>query len=385
MITISLCCALAIAASAGEPIRVGAFYPLTGGSAPLGIALRNGVHLAAEEINAAGGVLGRKLLIIEADDEAKPDKGAQIARDLIAKEHVVALIGPANTGVANASNPIANQNRIPQIGPSSTGNLVNELFAKTPQNYVFRLAASDAIQSEMMVKEAYAARGMRRFALLSDQTPYGEQGRARVLAELDRRGLKPVYDGTFPVGATDMTAQVTAAKAAGAEVMLLYALGAESAAVARSLQKIDWTVPILGTWNLSNPTFLKEAGPRGNGSIMPQTFVESGATEPQQLRFIEAYKKKYALPHIDMGPAAAQAYDAVYLLALAVKQAGSTDGPRLKAALEDLAVRYEGATGEYVKPWSPDDHEAVTPANVVWGMVRDGLVIPADSAVGKAR
>ncbi len=378
MITLSVCLAILAAAPGDGPIKVGFYAPLTGGSAPLGTALRNGAQLAADEINAAGGVLGRKIELVIEDDEAKPEKGAQLAQQLIEKQKVVALVGPANTGVANASNRFANQYRIPQIGPSSTGNKVNELFAESPQNYVFRLAASDAIQSEMMVKEAFAARGKRNFALLSDETPYGAQGRERVLKELERRGLKPVHDGTFKVGDKDMTAQVTAARAASADVMLLYALGAECAAVVRSLEKIGWRVDVIGTWNLSNPSFLQGAGPYGNGAITPQTFIELSATEPKQLRFVEAYKKRYRLPHIDMGPAAAQAYDAVHFLALAFKQARSTEGPRVKAALEDLKTSYHGATGEYVGPWSPDDHEAVTPANVAWGMVKDGLVVPAD-------
>jgi branched-chain amino acid transport system substrate-binding protein len=246
---------------------------------------------------------------------------------------------------------------------------------------VFRLAASDAVQANMMVTEAFAARGKTKVGLLCDESPYGAQGRERVEALIARRGLKTVSVGTFKVGATDMTAQVTAARSAGADILLLYALGAEAAAVARSLEKIGWRIPIIGTWSLSNPAFLAGAGPFGEGAITPQTFIEAGASEPAQLKFIEAYRKRYATPHVDMGPAAAQAYDAVHLLALAIAQAGTTDGPKVKAALEDLKASYVGATGSYFLPWRSDDHEAVTPANVVWGRVKAGAVVPDDPAV----
>jgi branched-chain amino acid transport system substrate-binding protein len=380
MLALAACLALLTASPEAGPIKIGGYYPLTGGSAAMGTALRNGAHLAAEEVNAAGGVLGRKVVIVDADDEGKPDKGAQIVKDFADKERVVAILGPGNTGVANVSTGIANERHIPQIIPCATGNKVNELFKEAPQNYVFRLAASDIIQSQMMVTEAFAARGRRRPAILSDETPYGAQGRARLVALLEQRGVKPVYEGTLKVGEKDMTAHVKAARDASADVLLLYALGNEGAAVARSLEKIGWKPEIIGTWILSSAAFTKAAGPFGEGTVIPQTFIESGVTDPTQLRFIESYRKAYGTAHIEPAPAAAQGYDALHLLALAIRQAGTTEGPKVKAALEDIKDSFVGATGEYFKPWSSGDHEAVTPANVVWGMVKEGGVVPAPMA-----
>ncbi|MFL5272955.1 MAG: ABC transporter substrate-binding protein [Anaeromyxobacteraceae bacterium] len=375
MIAWTVVLALAAAAGDGGPIAIGSCFPLSGGSAALGAALGNGAHLAAEEINAAGGVLGRKLALVDADDEARPEKGVQAVKDLLDREHVVALVGPGNTGVANALATLANERHVPLVVPSATGNKVNELFAEAPANYVFRLAASDAVQSSMMVTEAFAARGRSKAAILADDSPYGAQGRARVEALIAKRGLAPAYVGTFKVGDRDMIPQVTAAKAAGADVILLYALGAEAAAVARSLEKIGWRAEVIGTWNLSNPAFLEGAGLFGDGAVTPQTFVEAGASEPAQEQFVAGYRKRYGVAHVAMAPAAAQAYDAVHLLALAIAQARSTDAAKVKAALENLEATYEGATGSYFAPWRPDDHEAVTPANVVWGKVKGGAIV----------
>ncbi|HET9596294.1 MAG TPA: ABC transporter substrate-binding protein, partial [Anaeromyxobacteraceae bacterium] len=258
-----------LAVTAAEPIRIGFYAPLSGGSAPLGQALRNGARLAVEEVNAAGGVLGRPLALVERDDEARPEKGAAVVKELVDAERVVALVGPGNTGVANASTGLAQERKIPHLVPSATGNKVNELFAEFPQSYVFRLAASDAVQSQMMVTEAFAARGLTRVALLCDESPYGAQGRARVEALVARRGAALAYVGTFKVGDKDMSTQVAAARAAGSQAILLYALGAEAAAVARALEKLAWRVPVLGTWNLSNPGYLKDAGPYGEGALTP--------------------------------------------------------------------------------------------------------------------
>jgi branched-chain amino acid transport system substrate-binding protein len=372
----------ALATGAGDDgaIKIGSFGPLTGGSAAKGKALKNGAHLAAEEINAAGGVLGKKLVLVDADDEAKAERGAAVVKDFLEKERVVAVVGSANTAVADAAAALANERRVPLIVAGATGSKVNELFAQAPQNYVFRMGASDAVQSQMMVTEAFAARGKTKAAILADTTPYGAQGRARIESLIEGRGLKPAYVGAFKVGDVDMTAQVTAAKAAGAEVLLIQAQGPEAAAVARALEKVGWKVPIIGTWNLSNPEYVGGAGPFGEGAFTPQTFIEAGASEPGQLKFVEAYRKRYATAHVDMAPAAAQAYDAVHLLALAMRQAGSVEGPKLKGALEDLKATYEGATGSYDAPWRPDDHEAVTPANVVWGVVKGGGVVPGEGA-----
>ncbi len=369
---------LLVAAATGEAgaIKLGTHLPLSGYAAQTGQALSKGLHLAADEINAAGGVLGRKLVLMDGDDEGRPEKGAQVVRDLVDKEHVVALLGPHNTSVANETARIANERRIPMIIPGATGNKVNELFAEFPQNYVFRIAPSEALQTEMMATEAFVARGYTKAALIHDDTPFGKGGRASLEMQMAKRELKPVYVASFKLGEADMTQKLSDARKAGAEVILFYGLAADAINLVHALEKLGWHSPILGPWNLCNPAFLSKAGSFAEGTLMPQTFIEEKATEPEQLKFIRAYRKRYGSPHVEMAPAVAQAYDAVHLLAIALRQAGSTDGPKLKAALERLKGTYQGATGAYFLPWRPDDHEAVTRGTVVWGSVKNGKVVP---------
>lgn len=365
-----------VTAPATTPIRLGVIAPLSGGSSVMGQSLRNGALLAIEEVNAKGGVLGRPLALDEVDDEAKPDKGAAGAKALIEEKKVVALIGPANTGVANLVAPIANQAKVPHVVAGATGNKVNELFGEAKPNFVFRLAAADAIQSHMMVTEAFAARHRTRVALLSDESPYGSQGKARVEALLAARGAQAVYAGTFKVGDTDMTAQVAAARDAGAQVLFLYALSTEDAFVVKACEKIGWAPEVIGTWQLASPAFLANAGPAANGATMPLTFIEAGATDGIPAVFAAAYRKRFKVPNLGLAPAAAQGYDAVHLIVSAIRQAKSDDPVKIRSAMEDLQETYTGATGEYFAPWTPDDHEAVTPANVHWGKVVDGAVVP---------
>src|ERR1700741_2588311 len=139
-------------AQAAEPIKIGLSGPFTGGSSSMGVSMRDGVKLAVDEINKKGGVLGRQIMLVERDDEAKNEVGAQIAQELIDKEKVVATLGFINTGVALASQRFYQEAEIPVINNVATGTVITEQF-KQPDydnNYVFRTSAYDTIQAGMM-------------------------------------------------------------------------------------------------------------------------------------------------------------------------------------------------------------------------------------------
>src|SRR5262245_22787176 len=179
-LTATGCLAAAACSTKSDDIKVGVYGPFTGGSAPMGVSMRNGVQIAIDEINAAGGILGRKVVMVDRDDEAKNERGGQIMQELLDKERVVAVLGPINTGVANASTRYPNEHKIPQIINVSAGAKVNELVAEFPENYVFRIAANDDVQSRMIVNEAISNRGHEKPALLCDDTNYGQNGREKM-------------------------------------------------------------------------------------------------------------------------------------------------------------------------------------------------------------
>lgn len=372
-----LCLAMFGCNKKSDEIKIGVYGPFSGGSAPMGVSMRNGAKIAVEEINNAGGVLGKKIALIDRDDEAKNERGGQIMQELLDKEGVVAVLGPANTGVANASTQYTNQKKIPQIINIAAGAKVNEFFATNPENYIFRIAANDDIQSKVIVGQAIK-RGAKKPALLCDDTNYGQNGREKMEAVLSSMGVKPVYVGKFKLKDTDMTAQLQEAKAAGADVILAYGIGPELAAVSNSMDRISWKVPMIGSWTLSMSNYTTNAGKNGNGTMMPQTFIESVATSPKQQAFLKAYNDKFKESPISSAVSAAQGYDSVYLLKLAIEQAKSTEGPKIKNALESLDATYEGLTGTYTKPFSSTDHEAIKEANVMLGMVQDGKIISSE-------
>src|SRR5471030_2292107 len=154
------------AGMAAEPIKIGVAGPFTGGSAPMGVSMRDGVKLAVAEINAKGGVLGRQLQMVERDDEAKNERGVQIAQEMINKEKVVATVGFINTGVALASQRFYQEAKIPVMNNVATGSIVTRQFVDQPENYIFRNAANDQIQSHMIIQEAVDNRHFKKVAIL---------------------------------------------------------------------------------------------------------------------------------------------------------------------------------------------------------------------------
>lgn len=372
--------ALGFAASsmAAEPIKIGVAGPFTGGSAPMGVSMRDGVKLAVAEINAKGGVLGRQIQLIERDDEAKNERGVQIAQELINKEKVAATVGYINTGVALASQRFYQEAKIPVMNNVATGSIVTKQFADQPENYIFRNSANDQIQSGMIVHEAVENRKFKKVAILADSTNYGQLGREDLEKALDKKGIKAVAIEKYNLKDVDMTAQLLKAKQAGADVVLTYGIGPELAQIANGMEKLGWKVPLIGSWTLSMANFIDNAGKNGNGTRMPQTFIQDPTT-PKRKAFIDAYVKAYHPPGDRMPSAvsAAQGYDSIYLLAAAIKQAGSTDGPKVKAALESLNEKVDGVVTTYNKPFSKDNHEAITADITVFGEVKDGKVVPA--------
>ena len=370
-------------------IKVGVIGPFTGGSASMGVSMRDGVRLATKEINAAGGIDGNKIVLVERDDEAKNERGVQIAQELINNEKVAATLGYINTGVALASQRFFQEAKIPVINNVATGTLVTKQFPNVAENYVFRTSAADNIQAPMIAKEAVEKRGLKKVAILADSTNYGQLGREDMEKALKTYGVTPVATEKFNLGDVDMTSQLLKAKNAGAEVILTYAIGPELAQIANGMAKLGWKKPMIGSWTLSMASFIDTAGKNGNGATMPETFIQNPPTTPKRKAFVEAYLKDFKPKNgiIASPVSAAQGYDSVYLLAAAIKQAKGTEGPKILAALQDLKTPVEGVVMTYNKPFSATDHEAIKAKDVVMGIVEDGKVefLNAEDATAKKK
>ncbi len=355
-----------------KTLKIGVIGPFTGASADFGVPMFNGIQLAVDEINAVGGYLGRKLEIVRKDDQANPDVGLALSKELVA-DKVAATIGFCNTGVAAKSIEVFQTNKLPLIIPCSTG---SPLTAKFPaaESYIFRTSAKDAIQAPFVVDDILK-RGWSKVAIFADTTGYGLAGLADVEKALAAKNLKPVYVAKFALGVKDLSNELKEARAAGANVIFSYTVGSENAVIAKGRQALAWRVPQVGAWPLSFPFFIDGAKEAANGALMAQTFI----AEPSNSRraaFLTSYARKYNVDKIPVPMAAAQGYDTVYILlhALFNIRDGNYNGPAIKAALESKLRTYYGVVATYEQPFSKEDKDAVTQNMLVMGMVKNGAV-----------
>jgi branched-chain amino acid transport system substrate-binding protein len=377
---------LSLPAFAADSIKLAITGPFSGGSAPMGISMRDGAKLAINEINSAGGIAvggsKMKIEVVERDDEAKNERGALIAQELASMPDLCGVIGSVNTGVVMAGDRHLEEKGITKIITPAAGSAsMTQWLGKAPDLSIFRFAAHDGIQAAMVVEEAIK-RNFTKVAILHDSTNYGVSGRDDLVNQIHKQGdkLQVVATEKFNIGDKDMTAQLLRAKSGGAQAILIWAIGPELAAVANGKAKMGLAAPLIGGWTLSMSNFIDNAGKNGNGALMPQTFIEEPIT-PKAKSFIEAYHKAYGVSRIPSAVSAAQGYDAVYLFAAAVKQAGTADSKKIKAALEDLKEPVQGVIANWEHPYSKWDnknvetHEAFRRETTVMGMVQDGKVV----------
>ena len=353
------------------PVRIGVVGPFTGASADFGVPMLNGIKLAVDEINAVGGYLGRPLELVIKDDTANPDQGRKVSQELIS-EKVVATIGFCNTGVALKAIDLFQEAKSPLIVPCSTGTAVTAKYPAA-DSYIFRVQGRDAIQAPFLVEDI-ARRGWDKVAIFADKTGYGEGGFNDVVAALAAKNLKPVHVARFDLGVKDLTAELTAARAAGANVILSYTVGPENAVIANGKKALNWKVTQVGPWTLSFPFFLEGAKDAAEGALMVQTFIAEPSNE-RRAAFLSSYTRKYH-GKVAVPMAAANAYDATYLLMysfLGVRD-GNLSGKAIKESLEGKMKTYYGVVSTYDHPFSVQDKDAITRNMLVIGMVKNGSI-----------
>ena len=356
-----------------DVVKIGLSGPFTGASAPMGISMREGVRIAVEEINLyVGGVLGKKIVLVERDDQANPAAGGAVANDLINGQRVVATVGIVNTGVGLSSIEVYQKARIPVIVAVSTGTALTKKFAPpaAPENFIFRVAPRTDIETSFMIDHITTRAGMSSIAILADATPYGESGKVDLEKAMTAKNMKPVYVGRFNIGDTDMSAQLKAAKEAGAEAVVMYGIGPELAAIVKSRDAIKWKVPTFAGWTASMQSFIEQSGKSGENVMMPLTFIAQ-SSHVRARAFVSRYAQRTGSNTIPSPMAAAQGYDAMRILYNAIQNAASQDGTRIKNALENIQS-IEGVITTHRAPFSATDHDAVSSGMLIMGKIQGG-------------
>lgn len=382
--TLAAACSLSFSVHAADTIKIGTNCTFEGASGEMGVSMRSALRIAVNEINAVGGVSGRKIELIERDDKANPDVGKAVAEDLVHKEKVVATIGYCNSGVAAKAIEVYQNAKVPLIIPVATGTAITKKYAPpaAAENYIFRVAMADKLQVEFVLSEMIDKRKLTRIAVFADDTGYGEGGLKDIEAYLATRDMKPVIVERFKQGIEDLTPALQRAKAAGADALFTYALGPDMATVSKGRAAMNWKVQQTGPWTVAFRNHIDNAKAAADGAVMPQTFIQDGVMNERSTALVLQYAKMNNVKNIPCAMCAAQTYDAMYLLLNALFQSKSLAGPEIKDALENLNRRVNGVLATYTKPFSKEDHEALGSPMLVMGRVRNNLVQydnPADA------
>ncbi len=363
-----------------QDIKIGYNADMSGsGVAELGISGRWGFEAAIEDINKAGGIMGRKVVGVIRDDLGTPPKSIQNMTELIDNEKVSAVVGPANSGNALAWLHLPQQKKIPVLVPIATGSEITTRYANEAQNYLFRISMVDREQSALLAAYAVKHSQGKKIAVLADSTGYGQGGTKDATAILELHGIKPVAVEKFGPKDTDITSQLSKIKAAGADTVIVYGLADGTAQVLRSMEKINYLPTTLGAWGNLSSLFPKMTGPKlSEHLIMAASTTEDTNAKTRALG--ERVRKNF--PTLTTFPCAAQSYDSVMLLAAAMKQANSTDGPKVAAALENIKG-VQGVIKTYDQPFTKTMHEGLNVNDFYLARWKGDTVVKYEDSVTK--
>lgn len=367
-------------AVAADPIKIGHIAALSGGSAQSGEAITRGLQVAIDEINAKGGLLGgRKLELVQRDDESTPPKGLTAARELIFKEKVAVIFGGIDSPVGLAVAPLHNKEKVPHMAVWAAGTGITRNGANP--NYMFRVSAVDVLVDVKLLDYASKKFGAKKAGLILINNPWGESNE-KGLIEAVKQNTAIAIVGTekFENSDVDLVPQLTRLKEKGADVLILVGNAAPGAQVMKARERLSWKVPVVSHWGISGGRFPELTGPTAGEAHFVQTYSFYGKQSPVGERVLAALKAKYPAikgPGDIFAPVGtANAYDAMHLVALAIEQAKSTDGEAIRAALEDLKTPYQGLIKTYNKPFSPQNHDALGPDDYVMVHYDGDNVVP---------
>jgi branched-chain amino acid transport system substrate-binding protein len=321
----------------GDVIKVGEFASLTGSEATFGQSSHNGTALAIDDLNAAGGVLGKKIQLLTEDDQSQAGQPATVVRKLISSDGVVAILGEVASSKSLEAAPICQQNKIPMISPSSTNPKVTGTG-----DYIFRVCFIDPFQGTVMANFARKTLKLNSVAVLTDMKSDYSLGLAKFFKQsFTADGGKIVTEQNYSAGDKDFNAQLTAIKAAKPDGIFVPGYYTEVGLIVLQARQQSITVPVFGGdgWESSS---LVPIGRQALDGCYFSTHFSPEDTSPAVQNFVKEFKAKFNETPDAM---AALGYDSAMILADAMKRAGATDGAKIRDALA-ATKDFTGVTGK---------------------------------------
>lgn len=370
---------LALPAVAQETIKLGAFFDLSGRAAFIGTPTKLVAEMVVDKINAEGGINGKKLELIIGDTEANPAKAASLAKKFIHKDKVVAIIGPTMTDTGMAVKAIANAGKTPilmTVGGDPV--IMGEQFG--PFDWVFKSPQRSRTAVERLL--GYLRdKGLSRIALLSAADGFGKDGAGWIERLSASYGIEIVARESFGARDSDMTAQLTKVRAAAPQALVVWTIGPAGAIVAKNTLQLGLDLPLFQCHGLPDPKYIELAGAASEGNRMPATKLlvadqlpDADRQKPVIAEFIRLYRERGYDKQFPINTHSGYAWDAILLLANAIRQAG-TEAEALRQAIENTRD-YVGVSGIY--NLNALDHNGLDVDSMVMVEVKNGRFVLAD-------
>jgi branched-chain amino acid transport system substrate-binding protein len=322
---------------ATDTIKIGNYAAITGKDGTFGDSSTKATRLAIDEINAAGGVLGKQIELLVEDTQSKPGEASTVVKKLITRDKVVALIGEVTSSRSLEGAGVAQAFKIPMLSPSATNPAVT-----ATGDHIFRACFIDPFQGSVLATFAREKLQSRRAAVLTSISSAYSTGLGEVFrSEFPKGGGTVVSDQKFAEGDKDFKAQLTAIKASSPDVIFVPAYYTEVALIAKQARELGITAPLIGGDGWEAPELLEIAGSAIEGCYY-STHYSAESPDPKVQSFVKKYRERFDGRTPD--GMAALGYDAAYILVDAIRRAGSTEPAAIREALATTKA-FDGITG----------------------------------------
>jgi len=366
---VSLCAAPALAA---DTIKVGAILAVTGGASNLGAPEARTLEMLVEEINAKGGVGGKKIELIIKDSATDPQKAVSFAKQLIDEEKVFAIIGPSTSGETMQIKDIAEAGKTILLSCAAAEPIVNPVA-----KYVFKTPQMDR-DAVLMIFKDMKKKGISKIGLLTANTGFGKAGKGQIEKLAPEQGITILANEVYDSKATDLTAEVTKINAANVQAIINWSIEPAQSICLKNARQVCANIPVYQSHGFGNINYVKAAGAAADGVIFPAGRLIVADTlsdkNPQKALLVD-YKKKYEARYKeDVSTFGGHAYDAFTILMKAIEKAGP-DKEKVRDAIENMKG-FVGTAGIF--NFSPTDHNGLDINAFELMTVKDGKFVVYD-------
>lgn len=346
----------------GETIKLGLSGALTGGDAILGTTQRQGVQLAVEEINGAGGINGQKIELIIEDEANEPSRMAEIAQKFITRDQVDAILGGTNDGTAQVLAQTAEEAQVPLIIPFANGDQITR-----GKKWSFQVDVASTAFVQGIV--TFATKHFERIGIVYDDNAFGQADRDFALEDLEAVNVEPVAVISIPDEGRDFSAQISRFGDADAEVLIAPVSGTNAAQLRKDMTRLNIQPLLAGPNSLAFQSMIDVGGRFVEDGVVFEDVIDE--TKPAVEEFQKKFKAKY--DHEATSGFELLGYDAMKIMAFALKQAGGPDKEKVRTEIENLSgyTAVSGKRGSTIS-YSPDDHRRANPQDLVWRWVEGG-------------